>query len=144
MLHATYLGMDDSEQLTKQELSDHFATLHGRAQMVLGICGVLLTASVLITTGRIIGAGNYKLARLAGWLLALAGLCDITTTIIIVGGVLNIRWMTQRHDEDLGVWRTRAIAHRDRKTRAYHAALAVAIVSMLFYQAAVLIVVLQL
>ena len=36
------------------------------------------------------------------------------------------------------------IAHRDHKTRAYHAALGMVMMSMLFYQAAVLIVVLQL
>jgi hypothetical protein len=38
----------------------------------------------------------------------------------------------------------RAIAHRDTKTRAVHAALAVVILSMLVYQSAVLIIVLQL
>ena len=112
--------------------------------MLLGICGVLLTASVLITTGRIIGRGSYALARVAGWLLALAGLCDITTTAIIVGGVLHIHWLTHDPDEDFADWMTRAIAHRDKKTRAYHTGLAIALLSMMFYQAAVLIVVLQL
>jgi hypothetical protein len=128
----------------QQELERQFATLHGRAQVLLGICGVLITASVLITTGRIIGRGGYALARLAGWLLALAGLCDIAATAICVAGVLHIRWLTQEPREDLRAWMMRAIAHRDTKTRAYHAALAFAMVSMLFYQAAVLIVVLQL
>lgn len=112
--------------------------------MLLGICGVLLTASVLITTGRIIGQGSYALERIAGWFLALAGLCDIASTAIIVGGVLHIRWLTQAPGEDLRAWMMRAIAHRDAKTRAYHVALGVVMLSMAFYQAAVLIVVLQL
>lgn len=84
------------------------------------------------------------LARVAGWLLALAGLCDIMATAIIVGGVLHIRWLTQEPTEDLRTWMMRAIAHRDAKTRAYHAALIVVMLSMLFYQGAVLIVVFQL
>src|SRR5215510_2887110 len=85
----------------QRELEQQFATLHGRAQVLLGICGVLLTASVLITTGRIIGRGSYTLERVAGWLLALAGMCDIASTAIIVGGVLHIRWLTQEPGEDL-------------------------------------------
>jgi hypothetical protein len=128
----------------KQEIAQQFTTLHGRAQVLLGICGVLLTASVLITTGRILGRGSYTLARLAGGLLAVAGLCDIAATAICVGGVLHIRWLTQEHGENLRAWMMRAIAHRDTKTRAYHVALAVVMLSMLFYQAAVLIIVLQL
>src|SRR5262249_23698501 len=133
---------DDSA--IKRELEQQFATLHNRAQVLLGICGVLLTASVLITTGRIIGRGDYALERAAGWLLALAGLCDIASTAIVVGGVLHIDWLTQAPGEDLRDWMMRAIAHRDTKTRAYHAALGGVMLSMLFYQAAVLIVVLQL
>lgn len=135
---------EECERLTREEIESQFATLHGRAQLLLGICGVLLTASVLITTGRIIGRGTYMLARVAGWLLALAGLSDIAATAIIVGGVLHIRWLTQEPSDDLHGWMMRAIAHRDAKTRAYHAALAIVMLSMLFYQGAVLIVVLQL
>jgi len=134
--------MDDSA--TRHELDQQFATLHSRAQVLLGICGVLLTASVLITTGRIIGRGTYTLQRAAGWLIALAGLCDIAATAITVGGVLHIRWLTQEPSKDLRAWMIRAIAHRDRKTRAYHLALGVVLLSMLFYQTAVLIIVLQL
>ena len=133
-----------SEPELRGEVAQQFTTLHGRAQVLLGICGVLLTASVLITTGRIIGHGTYVLERVAGMLLALAGLCDIVATGIVVAGVLHIRWLTPRHGEDLRTWIMRALAHRDAKTRAYHAALAAVILSMLFYQAAVLIVVLQL
>jgi hypothetical protein len=126
------------------ELEEQFKTLHNRAQVLLGICGVLITASVLITTGRIIGRGTLALAHAAGWLLALAGLCDIAATAIIVGGVLQIRWLTQSPGEDLRSWTMRAVAHRDAKTRAYHVALVITMLSMLFYQAAVLIAVLQL
>lgn len=107
-----------------------FKTLHSRAQLVLGICGVLLTSSVLITTGRIIGKGNFMLARVAGWCLAAAGLCDIISTAIIVAGVLHIKWLTARPDEELRAWLMRAVAHRNRKTRAYHAALGVVLLSM--------------
>jgi hypothetical protein len=135
-------GADRAE--LRRVLDDDFKTLHSRAQLVLGICGVLLTSSVLITTGRIIGKGSFMLARVAGWSLAAAGLCDIISTAIIVAGVLHIKWLTSKPDEELRAWLTRAIAHRNRKTRAYHAALGIVLLSMFFYQAAVLIVVLQL
>lgn len=128
----------------RKELDQQFATLHGRAQLLLGICGVLLSASVLITTGRIIGRGTYELERVAAALLAFAGMCDIAATAIIVGGVLRIQWLTQAPAEDLREWMMRAITHRDAKTRAYHVALGFAMLSMSVYQAAVLIVVLQL
>lgn len=126
------------------ELEEQFKTLHGRAQVLLGICGVLITASVLITTGRIIGKGSLTLAHAAGLFLALAGMCDLAATAIIVGGVLQIRWLTQSPGEDLRGWTMRAIAHRDAKTRAYHVALVITMLSMLFYQGAVLIAVVQL
>jgi hypothetical protein len=146
--------VDECDHLLEQHRSDAAAirndfeeqlkALHSRSQVLLGICGVLLTASVLVTTGRIIGYGNYSLARAAGWLLALAGSSDILATFVIVAGVLNIRWLTQAPNEDLRTWMVRAIAYRNRKTRAYHFALGLVLLSMLFYQAAVLIVVLQL
>jgi hypothetical protein len=128
----------------RRDLEEQFKALQGRSHVLLGICGVLLTASVLITTGRIISKGNYALARAAGWLLALAGLCDIMATFVIVAAVLNIQWITRMPNEDLRTWIARAIAYRDHKTLAYHFALGVVLLSMLFYQAAVLIVVLQL
>ena len=134
----------EDDAAIRRELDQQFATLHGRAQLLLGICGVLLTASVLITTGRIIGRGSYELERVAGWFLAAAGVCDITSTAICMGGVLHIRWLTQDHSDDIRTWTMRAIAHRDRKTRAYHVALGAVMLSMVFYQVAVLIIVLQL
>jgi hypothetical protein len=127
-----------------QDLKEQFATLHSRAQVLLGICGVLLTASVLITTGRVIGRGSFALERVAGRLLAMAGLCDIAATAIVVGGVLNIRWLVPGPGVDLRTWMMRAITHRDRKTRTYRVALGFVMLSMLCYQAAVLIIVLQL
>jgi hypothetical protein len=128
----------------KLELDQQFAALQSRAQVLLGICGVLITASVLITTGRILGRGTYELQHVAGWLLAFAGLCDIASTAIVVSSVLNVRWLTQLPTEDLRRWLGWAIEYRDRKTFAYHVALGLVLLSMTFYQAAVLIVVLQL
>ena len=36
-------------------LDRQFRIIHNRAQLLLGICGVLISASVLVTTGKIIG-----------------------------------------------------------------------------------------
>jgi hypothetical protein len=43
-----------------------FTTLHNRAQLLLGICGVLISASVLVTAGRFIGGRGLFLAPKAG------------------------------------------------------------------------------
>ena len=126
------------------DLERQFKTLHDRAQVLLAICGVLISASVIITTGRRVGGSTHAVHDIAGWLLALAGFSDIAATSVIVAGVLSIRWLTQLPGEDLRTWVMRAIAHRDTKTRAYRVALRLVLLSMLFYQAAVLIVVLQL
>jgi hypothetical protein len=126
------------------DLERQFKTLHNRAQVLLAICGVLLSASIVITAGRIIGQPKFSLEHLAGFLLAIAGLADVCATAAVVGGVLTIRWLTQLGGESLEVWVTNAIAYRDSKTSAYRAALRLVLLSMLLYQVAVLIVVLQL
>src|SRR5262249_20081326 len=137
--HLLELHGSDSSAI-RRELEDQFKALNSRAQVLLGICGVLLTASVLITTGRIIGSGSYALARAAGWLLALAGVTDIAATFVIVAGVLDIRWVAPMPTDNLRAWIATMISYRDLKTRAYQVALGMVLLSMLFYQATVLIV----
>src|SRR5690242_2829653 len=44
-----------------EALDRQFRTIHNRAQLLLGICGVLISASVLVTTGRLIGGqANFQ------------------------------------------------------------------------------------
>lgn len=135
----------DNVHKIRRALEDQFQALHNRAQILLGICGVLISASVLVTTGRIIGRPHFQLQHFAGRALVLAGTLDICTAVVIVGGVINLkRWMTQHPGEDLRSWILSTLAYRDRKARAYRVAVYMMLLSMISYQTAVAIALMQL
>ena len=128
-----------------EALDRQFRTIHNRAQLLLGICGVLISASVLVTTGRLIGHHpEFVHQHVAGILLVVAGILEIGAAAIVVGGVLNIRWITQQPGEDLHDWVYSNLAYRDQKTLAYRWAIAFVLLSMLSYQTAIAIALLQL
>ena len=62
----------------------------------------------------------------------------------VVGGVLNVRWITQQPGEDLHGWVFSNLVYRDRKTFAYRVAIALILLSMVSYQIAIAIAMLQL
>src|SRR5262249_39698278 len=126
-------------------LDRQFRTLHNRAELLLGICGVLVSASVLITTGRFIG-GRLLLADqpLAGDLLGGAGILAIAAAVIVLGRVLNIRWNTQLPGADMRSWILNNLAHRDKKTRAYRMGTVFVMLSMVAYQIAISVALIQL
>jgi hypothetical protein len=118
-------------------LDRQFSTLHNRAQLLLTICGVLISASVVVTTGRLLMASpRFTHQRFAGGLLALAGACEIAAAATIVGGVLQIRWITQQPGDDLPTWVSTNLIYRDRKTRAYRWATILVLYSMVAFQLA--------
>jgi hypothetical protein len=128
-----------------EALDRQFRTLHNRAQLLLGICGVLISASVVVTTGRLIGRGpQFEHQHAAGLLLVAAGVLEIAAAAMVVGGVLNIRWSTRQPGEELREWVRHNLAYRDRKTRAYQVATLLLLLSMVSYQIAIAIVMLQL
>lgn len=126
------------------ELDRQFATIHNRAQLLLGICGVLISASVLITTGRLIGRAQFLHQRFAGRLLVLAGAVEIAAAAVVVAGVLNVRWITQQPGADLRAWVLSNLTYRDAKTAAYRVGLLLVLISMMMYQTAVAIALIQL
>jgi hypothetical protein len=123
-------------------LDRQFTTIHNRAQLLLGICGILISASVLIATGRIINAGLAH-EREAGILLALAGLLEIAAAGTLIGGVLNVRWITQQPGEDLRAWVMTNLRYRDDKTRAYRISTIFILAGMVSYQASVILALLR-
>ncbi len=125
-------------------LDRQFRTLHNRAQLLLGICGVLISASVVVTTGRIIGRPTFEHQHLAGILLVAAGALEITAAAIVVGSVMRIRWITQQPGADLPAWIHANLAFRDAKTRSYRIAILLVLLSMFAYQAAIAIALVQL
>jgi hypothetical protein len=126
-------------------LDRQFLTIHNRAQLLLGICGVLISASVVVTTGRLIGRGpEFSHQRLAGFALVTAGVLEIAAAAIVVGGVINVRWITQQPGEDLRAWVYSNLVYRDRKTRLYRTSIVLVLLSMVGYQFAIGIAMLQL
>src|SRR5215472_10109270 len=57
-------------------LDRQFTTIHNRAQLLLGICGILISASVLAAAGHVVHSGVAH-GRTAGFLLMLAGSLEI-------------------------------------------------------------------
>jgi hypothetical protein len=128
-----------------EALDRQFRTIHNRAQLLLGICGVLISASVVVTTGRLIGRRpEFEHQHTAGVLLVAAGVLEVAAAGVVVGGVLNIRWSTRQPGEDLHAWVYTNLAYRDRKTRAYQVATMLLLLSMISYQVAIAIAMLQL
>jgi hypothetical protein len=135
----------DNVHRIRRSLDQQFRMLHNRAQVLLGICGVLISASVLVTTGRIISRPHFRLQHFAGRALVLAGCLDIGTAAVLVGGVLTLkRWVTQHPGETLRDWILSALAYRDRKARIYRVAVYLMLLSMISYQTAVAIALIQL
>jgi hypothetical protein len=137
-------GPADFERIS-EALDRQFRTIHNRAQLILGICGVLISASVVVTAGRLIGQRpEYRQRHTAGVLLVTAGVLEIAAAAVIVGGVLNIRWSTRQPGDDLRQWILANLVHRDRKTLAYRVATLLLLLSMMSYQVAIAIAMLQL
>jgi hypothetical protein len=125
-------------------LDRQFQTIHNRAQLLLGVCGVLITAGVVVTTGRLIGHPTIFHHHYAGYILICSGALQIAAAGTIVIRVLNVRWITQQPGADLRSWILTNLYYRDSKTRAYRIAAVCLLLSMVGYQIAVAIAVLQL
>jgi hypothetical protein len=124
-------------------LDRQFSTIHNRAQVVLGICGILISASVLVTTGKLIAGPNLQNPRLPGLALVAAGILEVGAAAVVVGGVLRVRWITQQPGADVRSWVMATLAYRDRKTNVYHTAVSLVLLSMVAYQTAVTLALLQ-
>src|SRR5690348_7772644 len=105
-----------------EALDRQFRTIHNRAQLLLGVCGVLISATVVVTTGRIISRPNFLHHHLTGRLLVVAGALQIAAAAVTVAGVLSVRWITQQPGGDLRGWVLSNLEYRDKKTRAYRMA----------------------
>ena len=135
--HATDIGTANQFDQISVALDRQFGTIHNRAQLLLGICGILISASALVATGRIISGMAH--ARTAGLLLVFAGMLEVVAAGVLVGGVLNVRWITQQPGEDLRAWVLANLKYRDAKTRSYRISTAFLLAGMVAYQSAVVI-----
>ena len=125
-------------------LDRQYSTIQGRAQVVLGICGILISASVLATTtGKLIGRVGTEHPRIAGVVLIAAGIFEVSAAAVVVGSVLSVRWITQLPGADVRSWVMSNLIYRDRKTSFYHVAVTLVLLSMVAYETAIAIALLQ-
>ncbi len=127
----------------QEALDAQFRTLQNRAQVLLAITGVLVTASVMLMAGKLIGRPQLPHVYVSSRLMVGAGVTDIMAAAIAVGAVLRIEWATPP-DGELEAWVMARLAYRDRKTRALHTSIGLLLVSMILYQLAATVVLLQL
>ncbi len=124
-------------------IESQFNTLHNRAQVLLAICGVLLTSSVMLMTGKLIGGPDLPHLSTASRFMIVGGASDILAAVVAVGGVLRIRWESPP-GRDLHSWVMTRLVYRDRKTRALHISITLLMVAMLLHQVAATIVLVKL
>jgi hypothetical protein len=119
-------------------LDKQFRVIHNRAQVLLAICGVLLSTSVILLTGKLISAA-HRMNPVVVNLLIGGGVMEIAATGVVVGGVMNVRWSTQLEGQTLRDWVLTSLRYRDTKTFAYRIAILFVLIAMALYQGAVVI-----
>jgi hypothetical protein len=117
-------------------LDVQFRIMHNRAQVLLAICGVLLSTSVVLMTGKIISPPDLVHRQVVGTLLIGAGTSEIAAAAIVVGGVLSLRWSSQLPGDNAREWILTSLRYRDSKTNAYRVATFFILLSMVLFQAA--------
>lgn len=125
-------------------LDEQFRTIHNRAEVLLGICGILISAGVVVTTGRLVRRIDFAYQPIPRALLVAAGSLDMCAAAILVGGVLRVRWITQQPGDDLRAWIMANLAYRDAKTRTYRVSIVLVLLAMFAYQVAIAMALAQL
>ncbi len=114
-------------------LERQFTVLHNRTQVVLGLCGVIITTTGF--SGRIIAGTNIVAQVLIINSVALV----LLAAAVVVWSVLHLRWLTQQPGESVYAWLMTVLAYRDRKTDAYRVGITLLLVGLALYVAAIAI-----
>lgn len=114
-------------------LERQFSVLHNRAQLLLTLCGIVITLTGF--SGRLIAGTN-----IAAQIFVIVGLAvTLVAAAIIVWGVLHLHWLTAQVGENRAAWLARSLAYRDMKTAAYRMGMRVLVVGMALYCVAIAI-----
>ncbi|MEX0775206.1 MAG: hypothetical protein WD042_05770 [Phycisphaeraceae bacterium] len=114
-------------------INSQFLILHNRAQVLLALCGVVITTTGF--SGRLI-AGTNALGQ--GMIIAGVGL-TLVAALVVVLGVLHLHWLTQQPGDSLDAWLHSALAYRDRKTNWYRAGIVLLMLGLACYVVAIAI-----
>lgn len=101
--------------------------LMSRSQLLLGLCGIAITTTGF--SGRLI-AGNSRL----GQGLIIAGLALVLcAAAVLVWGVLDLTWITQRDSQFIDSWLMACLEYRDRKTLLFRMAIILLLIGLTLY-----------
>ncbi|HLL90696.1 MAG TPA: hypothetical protein VK324_15450 [Tepidisphaeraceae bacterium] len=112
-------------------LERQFAVLHNRAQVLLALCGIVISTTGF--SGRIIAGTN----ALAQWLIVAGVAFVLLSAAVVVWGVLHLRWLTMKGGGDVHQWLATSLAYRDRKTNAYRVGIGLMLLGLTLYVAAI-------
>lgn len=105
-----------------QMLERQFAVLHNRAQVLLTLCGIVISTTGF--SGRLV-AGTNQIAQTC--IIVGVGLI-LLAAIVCSWGVLHLRWLTMQKGETARAWLETSLRYRNVKTTSYR----VAVIIMLF------------
>ncbi len=114
-------------------LERQFGVLHGRAQVLLTLCGIVISTTGF--SGRLIAGTNVQAQTLIIIGVALVLLSAAVTCYM----VLHLRWLTLQSGETVKDWLLTSLRYRDLKTTSYRWALLVMIAGLTCYCAAIAI-----
>src|SRR4051812_4484915 len=92
-------------------LERQFAVLHNRAQVLLTLCGIVISTTGF--SGRLIAATN----RPAQVLVIVGVALVLFSAAVTVWGVQHLSWLTLQRGLLMREWLLTCLAYRDRKTR---------------------------
>lgn len=118
-------------------LERQFAVLHNRAQVALGLAGIVVSTTGF--SGRLVAGTNVW----AQWLIISGLALILASAAIVVWGVLHLRWLTMQCGETTEAWLDASLAYRDKKTRAYRVGVIVLLVGLILYGAALAVTLLN-
>jgi hypothetical protein len=114
-------------------LERQFGVLHGRAQVLLTLCGIVISTTGF--SGRLIAGTNVQAQAFIIIGVALVLLSAAVTCYM----VLHLRWLTLQSGETVRTWLLTSLRYRDLKTTSYRWALIVMIAGLSCYCAAIAI-----
>jgi hypothetical protein len=118
-------------------LERQFAVLHNRAQVLLTLCGIVISTTGF--SGRLIASTDRP-----AQVLVIAGVSLVLlSAAVTVWGVQHLSWLTLQRGSLLREWLLVCLAYRDRKTRFYRLGIALMLFGLAAYVGAISIMLLK-
>jgi hypothetical protein len=118
-------------------LERQFTVLHNRAQVLLGLCGIIISTTGF--SGRLIAGTDER----AQWLVIAGVALVLLAAGVVCWGVLHLRWLTMQLGGDTPAWLATTLRYRDTKTNAYRVGLLLMLLGLALYAAAIAIMLLN-